>query len=189
MANISPEGQIIQILQELFPDLVVKIRIVHYVGPIHAFFIKFPSSENLDINWEPLSNAIAVYYQTQLDTEFEIWNLYLFCITDTEIEKSIKYKIENDTVSSRKILITYATDITENFIDQIVTEHITNDNLKLISDETLTENAGKGLIKDSLIWKAIVSTGIVSGKKINEDKSSSLLDELEKQIKDEIQKS
>lgn len=189
MDNTLPEVQIIQILQELFPDLVVQLRIVHYVGPIHAFFIKFPSTENLDLNWEPISNAVAVYYQTQLDSEFEIWNLYLFCITNTEVEKSIKYKIENDTVSSRKILITNGADITDDFIDQVVTEHITNDNLKLISDKTLTQNVGKDLIKDPLIWQAIVSTGLVSGKKINEDKSSLLLDELEQQIKNEIQKS
>jgi hypothetical protein len=189
MANILPEPQIIQILHELFPDLTVKTRIVQYVGPIHAFFIKFPSSENLDNNWEPLSNAIAVYYQTQLNTEFEIWNLYLFCITDVDVDKSIKYKIENDTVSSRKILITNGGDIHDDFIDQIIIEHITNENLKLIPDEKLAENVGKGLEKDPLIWQAIVSTGMVSGKKINEDKSAALLEELEKQIKNEVQKS
>lgn len=57
-------------------------------------------------NWTDIRDCIATG-QRSLDDEFERWNHYLFYLveSDGDIDVNLKYKIEHDTISSRKIVI------------------------------------------------------------------------------------
>ncbi|SDH03812.1 hypothetical protein SAMN05421827_11574 [Pedobacter terrae] len=188
MSNISLEIRIKKILEELYPSIKLTIHIEKYISNIHTFFVKFPSEAALTKDWENLSNSIAVYYQSQLPDEFEIWNLYLFYITDSNADKHLKYRIENDTVSSRKILLTYDREINDEFITSIVEEHITNKNLKLLPPEKRSDAQKTEFERNPLLWQVIEQSGIIEDKK-GVVKSSAVLELLEQKIKDEIQKS
>lgn len=70
-------------------------------------FITRPLSHNdLQEKWKDIRNDIAES-QRFINDEFERWNHYLFYLADEEAIKDIalKYKIEHDTISSRKIVI------------------------------------------------------------------------------------
>jgi hypothetical protein len=68
------------------------------------FVISVPSVEILDYEWEKIVSKIAVEYQTQLGKGPERWNIYLAFIAHFKIPRGLKYKIENDKYSSRKIV-------------------------------------------------------------------------------------
>ncbi|MBE8714791.1 ABC-three component system middle component 1 [Sphingobacterium hungaricum] len=188
MNNISTENRIKTLIIDLYPDVEVTLHIETYISKIHTFFVKFPSEASLAKDWENLSNSIAVYYQSQLPDEFEIWNLYLFYITESICDKHLKYKIENDTVSSRKILLSYNGEVNNEFIATTVEEHITNKNLELLPEERRPNAQKTDFERNPLLWEVIRQSGIIDDKKAIV-KPSSVLELLEQKIKDEIQKS
>lgn len=81
------------------------------LGVAHSFFIDVNTESILKDNWSQISNYFALNIQNQLISEFERWNIYLFFILDFEISRDLKYKIEKDTFSSRKIIVEEKTDI------------------------------------------------------------------------------
>lgn len=95
-------------------------------GKIHSFFISAASSYDLGKEWRKISNFIAVNFQNQLENDFEIWNIYIFYKINFFIENSLKYQIENDIFSSRKIIIE---DQISN--EEIICEHIINSDLTI----------------------------------------------------------
>lgn len=185
MSSISLETSIKQILAKLFNGLEVSIRVEEYKGKIHAFFIRVPDEKLLETDWEKISNSIAVYYQGQLDNEFEIWNLYLFYITQKVVQKHLKYKIENDTVSSRKILLGFTGKIDEEFMSRTISEHITNKDLDLLPPEKQAASQKTDFVRDPLIWKEIQASGMMDNSK----NSDTTLQSIEAKLKNEIQKS
>jgi hypothetical protein len=188
MSNISLENRIKKLVIDLYPGVELTLHIETYISKIHTFFVKFPSEASLAKDWENLSNSIAVYYQSQLPDEFEIWNLYLFYITESIADKHLKYKIENDTVSSRKILLSYNGEVNDEFIASTVEEHITNKNLELLPQEKRPDAQKTDFERNPLLWEVIRQSGIIDDKK-GLVKPSSVLELLEQKIKDEIQKS
>ena len=73
---------------------------------VDVFITKPLSHRVLRVMWESIRNDIAEK-QRFLTDEFERWNHYLFYLADEEAIKDIalKYQIEHDTISSRKIVI------------------------------------------------------------------------------------
>ena len=70
-------------------------------------FITHPlNHDSLKAEWEIIRNEVA-NYQSTVEDEFERWNHYLFFLVDENSMRDInlKYRIEHDTISSRKILI------------------------------------------------------------------------------------
>ena len=68
----------------------------------------------LKADWVTIRNEVA-NIQSLVDDEFERWNHYLFYLVEDAAMRDVnlKYKIEHDTISSRKILISekeYAAD-------------------------------------------------------------------------------
>lgn len=57
--------------------------------------------------WRNYRNDFAIEFQTDDIDEFERWNFYLFYVVDNKnaIDRSLKYEIEHDTISSRKIVV------------------------------------------------------------------------------------
>ena len=65
------------------------------------------TEDELRETWRNYRNDFAVEFQTDDIDEFERWNFYLFYIVDNKnaIDRNLKYEIEHDTISSRKIVV------------------------------------------------------------------------------------
>ncbi|MBN2816039.1 MAG: hypothetical protein JXQ67_05100 [Campylobacterales bacterium] len=62
--------------------------------------------ETMKNHWENIQNKIALNFQSNLDKEIELWNIYIVFFLENEIVKQdLKYKIENDHYCARKIVI------------------------------------------------------------------------------------
>jgi hypothetical protein len=186
MSNYSPlKGQVLGFLLDLFPDVEIKISEINYCGQISAVFIKPPTQDRLAELWNDISNAVAIYYQTKLPTEFERWNLYLFYILEPEVEKGLKYKIENDPVSSRKIVIdNYSTAFDEMAMATIISQHITNTNLNINAQQPTPLTFTKHIVIGPLVDDALTSAAKAKSKS-NLD-INDLLTQIETRLKNEI---
>lgn len=173
---------ILEILTERYPHHTFDLEQATYGGNINGFFIFSSDEAALLEDWENIRNTIGVYFQSKLDSEFEIWNIYLFFITELPISSELKHKIEHDTVSSRKIVIDNHASRTEEFKKHVFSEHITNSNL-LICDPTTNIN---GFARDETLAGLLDSAVPPSAKKSREDVLMNVLVQLEKAIKDEI---
>ena len=66
----------------------------------------------LNNHWENIQNKVALDFQSNLEKEIELWNIYIIFFIENEIkEKELKYKIENNHYCARKILIDNIGDI------------------------------------------------------------------------------
>lgn len=146
MSNLSQ----IESLQECFQSEFVDIKLDYQpitmtTGLVHAFFVKIDSEEVLKKVWRKISNFIALYFQNNLENEFERWNLYLFFLINQKISDDLKYQIVNDTFSSRKMII-------DQKIDQnsIINEYILNNNLNI--DKENAKATEDDFQSDILIW-------------------------------------
>lgn len=65
------------------------------------------SEEELRQYWKDFRNLLIHDYQIEDIDEFTRWNFYLFYVVPNKnmIDRSLKYKIEHDTISSRKIIV------------------------------------------------------------------------------------
>lgn len=71
----------------------------------NAFVISLSTEEELKLYWEDYRNDIASYFQAELSVEIEIWNIYLFFVVREPVGRELKYRIQQDKYSSRKIVI------------------------------------------------------------------------------------
>jgi hypothetical protein len=70
----------------------------------HLFTLVCNDNDALDAYWEDLTENIAINFQINLDKEIERWNIYLLFLLENEVPKEIKYKIEQDKYSCRKLV-------------------------------------------------------------------------------------
>jgi hypothetical protein len=174
--------KIIEILEENFPQQKFELYEGNYGGSINAFFIKSSNEKLLNDTWEKIRNMIGVYFQSKLESEFDIWNIYLFYITD-DVSKELKHRIEHDTISSRKIVIDSATQMSDSdFKDFLFSEHITNMNLNINVSGKENIKFSKNKIFSSIIDKIDLS----KAKKNKEDFFGVALEQIEKSLTDEI---
>lgn len=156
MSSTSNNDALDAVLEKDFPAADVEYHQQKLGGTIHVFLIRFSNSQALQDGWRRLSNAIAVYFQTKLPDEFGKWNTYLFFINTGPVNRDLKYKIENDTFSSRKIVI-------ENDMDfqEIIQKHVLNGDLKVAVKQAPV--AQEEFVKNPIIAKALENK-TVSGK-------------------------
>ncbi|ASV32329.1 MULTISPECIES: ABC-three component system middle component 1 [Maribacter] len=106
MKDSSPSGNVKEAFQEQFLDLSLLYEEIDLGnGKAHAFFVDIEGYEVLEESWQQIVNLIAINFQNKLEKEFERWNIYLFFRLSEAVDKGLKYKIENDTFSCRKIII------------------------------------------------------------------------------------
>ena len=109
-----------------YTEFIIDYHPVEYGNShIHVFFLKTEKVETLFNTWRNINSWFAGNFQTELKSEFETWNLYLLFLTQEKVNPKLKYQIENDTFSSRKIVI----EELDNY-DEIITNYITNNNLE-----------------------------------------------------------
>ncbi len=92
-----------------------------------VFFIAVKTIQELEKVWESLSNEIALIIQSDLEKTIELWNVYIFYFVGQSIDddesKTLKFYIENDTYSARKIVIDNSSDNYEKVIsDKLLSE-------------------------------------------------------------------
>ena len=132
-------------LKEAFPNLIFEYDEIEYGGKVPVFYIHVKAEENaLSQNWTKITDFIAVHFQTTLIEEFAVWNIYLFFITKKVISKELRFKIENDTFSSRKIVIEEDMSNAE-----IISEHILNKDLPI--EGRIINNPHSTFIKDKTL--------------------------------------
>lgn len=92
--------------------------------------------ETLRTQWRSLRNKLAEERQMDPMDDFERWNFYLFYVVEDKsaIDRSLKYEIEHDTVSSRKIIIDRA-EFTDGNYDTLIASYIKYDIGELIDEE------------------------------------------------------
>ncbi|MEG0930838.1 ABC-three component system middle component 1 [Algoriella sp.] len=166
-------------IKDEFPDIIFEYSEINFGGIIPTFFINIKDEENLTNKWKAITEFIAVHFQSSLRNEFSVWNIYLFFILEQEIKDDLKYIIENDTFSSRKIIIYPNQDV-----EIIIQEHIKNDDIKIQSIMDFVENQFQPNLN---IWKIL--NEIPYKKKITEDIKNGLdeiIQELKKVESDEV---
>lgn len=172
------------IMKELFPRATVEFHRIEYGGWVTTVFIQFDSPKLIQLLWEDISNAIALYYQTKIETDFERWNLYLFYLSGEMLEKGLKYRIENDPISSRKIVV-------DNFkghldlakIEEIISTHITNSGLTINTQQPTPSALVKDQAISSVLSKVLSDSDDKKKKAIDYD---DLLKKIETSFRDEI---
>lgn len=178
-------NKILETLHKIVKDVEFHLEKVSINGNISVFFAKTNNAKNLEDKWEDISNSIAIYYQTKLESEYERWNLYVFYLLSEKVENIIKYKIENDTISSRKIIIDNFnfSEINHENVSDIIVNHITNTNLKL-EIKNLADSVQFN--KNLKISSALDSDFDKSTKSSKADKYTAVLEQIEKNLKNEI---
>lgn len=81
---------------------------VFNVGSNIDIFVTRPMEVGeLEDKWKKIRNDIAMNCQRELTDDFERWNFYIFYVLKMgeHIDENLKFKIEHDTLSSRKIII------------------------------------------------------------------------------------
>ncbi|MEX2410975.1 MAG: ABC-three component system middle component 1 [Candidatus Paceibacterota bacterium] len=117
--NIVPQ------LSGKFPDVSILHREVVISHVVHVFIIEVQNEELLNEFWKRIRDYIAVYFQNTMESDYERWNLYLIYVCRDEVSKELKYKIENDQISSRKIIVdNYKDNIDEKTISSLVNRYI-----------------------------------------------------------------
>ncbi|MEQ8474486.1 MAG: hypothetical protein RIC35_25030 [Marinoscillum sp.] len=149
-------------------------------GQIHAFFLTIENEEVLKSCWEEVTSWIAGRFQAKVESEFEQWNIYLFFMVPFKIDISLKYSIENDTFSSRKIVIEGG-----QAYDKILAEHIINSDLRNYLSPTIYES--NSIDKDPDLAELLSNISIRNRKNKNEAKSvfESLCERLRKKYNED----
>ncbi|WP_242449393.1 ABC-three component system middle component 1 [Bacillus thuringiensis] len=71
---------------------------------INIFTVVLKENMELELFWEELTNSIAFHFQSELEKNIEIWNVYVVFFVEAAVDKELKYEIEQDKYSSRKIV-------------------------------------------------------------------------------------
>lgn len=166
-------------LKKDFPIKELVFRELLYGGVIPIVFVSFQTPNDLNKNWKDFNGQITTDFVINLKEEYSRWNFYIFFLSKETIEKQLKYEIVNNKFSSRKIVIENVNLISEEEINLLISEHITNDNIQIG-----VEN------KQSLKFKKNTSLSKILDKlslnKKSDDDLQDALDSIEKIYKNEI---
>jgi|TARA_R110002074_G_scaffold106578_1_gene230153 hypothetical protein len=140
MSNSSLSGKIKETFAEQFSEYsLIYEKVDLGNGKAHAFLVDLATEKELETIWQPIGNFIALHFQNKLEDQFERWNLYLFFKLSSPIQKSLKYKIENDTFSSRKIILEEKVDF-HSAIDNHILNKLDNIGVKKLGIEKSLEH-------------------------------------------------
>ncbi|HEX7868704.1 MAG TPA: ABC-three component system middle component 1 [Chryseobacterium sp.] len=148
---------------------------------IPIVLVQFKNFNDLEKCWKDFNSLITAEYLIKLTDDFSKWNSYIFFITE-KIPKSLKYEIENNKFSTRKIVIEMGKPvITDKLIDIIISEHIVNDDINLNIENT---EVG-GFSKNELISVFLDNLIKENTKKLEDSTLTELLTKIEKGLDNE----
>lgn len=109
---------------------------------IEVFVTHVIDEKTLATQWKEIRNQVALN-QTDLDDEFERWNFYLFYVVDNPVtDLSLKYEIEHDTISSRKMVVK-AEAVSDALCNSLISKYIKYDldSREVIFDKVFEKNS------------------------------------------------
>lgn len=166
-------------IKELFQINDLILGELSFGGIIPIIFVRFSDIDALSKTWKDFNSYVAAEYMTLIKNEYSKWNFYIFFLSAENVEKQLKYEIENNKFSSRKIVIENVKSITEKQINLLISEHITNDNIQVGIENKKSikfkKNASLSKILDKL-----------SLNKKSDDDLQNTLDSIEEIYKNEI---
>nr|WP_146203182.1 ABC-three component system middle component 1 [Mucilaginibacter oryzae] len=113
----------------------------------------------------------------------------MFYLCKSEVSLALKYKIENDRFSSRKIILdNYDEEISDIGVNDIINEHITNVDIIYDPEETKKITLSLDTGTDSAIWDLIKDMALKPGKQ-SITESEQILSQIAQNIKNEDQQS
>ncbi|BES62690.1 ABC-three component system middle component 1 [Dysgonomonas capnocytophagoides] len=189
----SLEIRNIDFLENLFSKFKPQLSNIEFIGTVSVFSFFFESEKELDDNWEVITSSIAAYYQSEFDDdtmEFERWNIYILFLVKKNVSNQLKYKIENDKFSSRKIIQDNISDsINIDSISQLIQGHIINNDLDISEPiDIIEQSIGSTYSNNSKIYKLVENSNLkISGRSIDKEELDSLYQQIIKEINDEIQ--
>ena len=203
----SLEFESVEFLERFFPEFKPQLSKVQFIGTISVFSFFFESEAYLNDKWESITSSIAVNYQSEFEDEeqeFERWNIYIFFVVKGSVDSQLKYKIENDKFSSRKIIQDNIEEaLNPNSISELIQKHIVHSDLnKSVIDNGDISDAILSYSSNSTVYKIIesyhsndsgkrVSRGANKGSSrrvsrgIGEDDLNELYQQIVKEIEDE----
>jgi len=103
--NLLVSNKDIDFLTTSFPEMTFMLLDTGTVGSISCFVCWVDNEKLLSYRWSHISSLIAVDYQSTQEDESVIWNIYLCFICPFQVDKNLKYEIENNKFSMRKIVV------------------------------------------------------------------------------------
>ncbi|TWJ04948.1 hypothetical protein JN11_00672 [Mucilaginibacter frigoritolerans] len=183
------QQRIIDILKAEYPEQFISLQSVPYQGDISLFTLWFDNEAGLEKEWDKISGMIAAYYQASLTDQFTKWNIYVCYLCKTLISISLKYKIENDRFSSRKIILdNFSETINDLTLDHIIRTHITNKDLNFSADVSKARNAASTYDSSGIAWDLLKKVTLKPGKGNLKD-TQDVLEQIEAKLTDENKKS
>lgn len=148
-------------LKEVYPDATISYWIMDFGIKCHIFTFQVATADQLKSTWTSFTKDIALYFQSSLEDEFECWNFYIVFLSSSSIPIKIKYEIENDKFSSRKIVVDdIKGSINETDIDRLIGNRIFNLEIKPTPSTNLKKEVSQLL--DAKLYKYI------SGKELDD---------------------
>jgi len=128
--RIDDKQDIITQIKNSFDVQEAVVRNLTFGSNIPVILVQFKSLDNLEKHWKELNSLVTAEYLIKLDNDFSKWNSYIFFVTE-DIPKPLKYEIENNKFSTRKIVIEMGNPlINDDVINNIISEHIINDDIQ-----------------------------------------------------------
>jgi len=166
-------------LKKDFPIKEISLGELLFGGVIPLIFVSFKSLDDLKKNWKDFNSQITTDIVINLKDEYSRWNFYIFFFSKEMVPKSLKYEIENNKFSSRKIVIENCDSITNKEIEQVISDHITNDNIQINVESKHISNFKKDISLAKIIDE-------FSLNKKNDDELQNALKLIENTYRDEV---
>jgi len=185
----------VEFLNNLFSEFTPFPLRVDFMGEISVFSFLFETEDYLNDNWGKITSSIASYYQSAFENEeneFERWNIYILFLVKNSVGIQLKYKIENDKFSSRKIVVdNINANLDVDFVTSLIAKHIINSDLDMTDFGNINDYKRDVIYSnDSKIYQLIGNSNLkISGRGANKEELDDLYQQIIKQINDEIQKS
>ncbi|MGS2776975.1 ABC-three component system middle component 1 [Robertmurraya sp. GLU-23] len=101
---------------------------------LYIFTIILDDQKKLVDVWKEICGDIAIYFQTDLERNIEIWNIYVLFLVEGSVDSQTRYLIEQNKYSSRKLVIEdVKSPVDKRKIDSIINEKLFNLNINYTS--------------------------------------------------------
>jgi len=140
------------------------LKVVEYKSNSIIIFLDFQTIENLAENWKNINNVLSEDIDEFINTLIMRWNVYCIYTTIEDVNKELKYKIQNNTFFARKIVEdNYTLDLSEENIKKLISSHISFDDLDI--KDTIPKN--EEYTSDSKVYKELSKIDKLDGDKID----------------------
>ena len=179
-------------LNNLFARFSPVLMKVEFVGDISVFAFTFDNESDLSDNWKKITSSVAVCYQSAFDekqNDFERWNIYILFLVKTPVGSQLKYRIESDKFSSRKMVHENATAPPDmDYLQTLINEYVIANDVNIVEPSATRSSESVGVTtSDSAIYRLIDNSRLKTvGLASDSEALDDLYQQILKEIKDEI---